>query len=84
MPMSTLKAIWLWIYNWITILAALVVSTATFILPQIDALSIIDFNSILPPALALKIVAYVAVLKWICVAVTVAHSWWTKSTETEP
>ena len=69
-----MKAFWAWVYNWVTVIGALIVGGASLVLEQIDVLYGIDW-SFVPPDKAIQIVSGIALLKFICAAIKTFSDW---------
>lgn len=68
-----MKKFFAWVYHWLTVIGALAVGGATIALQAIDALTVTDFASYLPPEKSVAIMTSIAALKTACVVITAAH-----------
>lgn len=75
--MTKIKAFFVWLYTWVTVVAGIVVGAFLSIASQLDLLLGIDFSSILPADRAAKIVAAIALTKAIAAMLVAAKTWWT-------
>lgn len=63
------KAFLAWVYEWITVITAVVVGALPAVVSQLDMISGIDLGPLLPSDLSVKIITGVAIAKWLCVTV---------------
>jgi hypothetical protein len=71
------KSFGAWVYNWVTVIASVVVGGASYVLQQLELLNAIDFSAVLPPETALKVIVAVGTVKAVCTMLVVFHAWYT-------
>lgn len=65
--LAKLKTAAVWVWEWITVIAALLVGALPLLIAYIDQGAAVGIEALLPPEMGLKIVAAVAAVKWACV-----------------
>lgn len=76
------KAFLWWVYEWVTVIGAVVIGGAASVLPYLDMLAAVDLASILPATIAVKIVAGIGLFKWLCVVSGAIRAWLTAEVAT--
>lgn len=60
---AKVKAFWVWLYHWITVVSGIVVGAISTGADQLDAWTGVDFKAFFTEQTALRIVATIAMLK---------------------